>query len=131
MTTPRVATQTPARLPGINKADFFASTRVGQGPLSDIRGVARHLVDHFAANTPCGTLPGELLHGDVTEVTVRCLGLAVRMLESGSTPSESDLDNIHDAAARWAREGVPLRSILRAYHDGFRYGLTLLSRQER
>ncbi len=125
MTTPKTA---PKPLPGHMEAGLIAGTRSNSLAMSDLRGVARHLVDHFQANTPCGTLPGELLHGDVTEVTVKCLGLAVRMLESGKTPSDKDLANVHDAAARWAREGVPLRSIRRAYHDGFRFGLTLVSR---
>ncbi|MBY6351469.1 PucR family transcriptional regulator [Rhodococcoides corynebacterioides] len=126
MTTPKTAA---SPLPSKVEAGLIAGTKGNNLALSDLRGVARHLVDHFAANTACGTLPGELLHGDVTEVTVKCLGLAVRMLESGNTPSEKDLANVHDAAARWAREGVPLRAILRAYHDGFRYGLTLVGRQ--
>ncbi|GGG29598.1 transcriptional regulator [Rhodococcoides trifolii] len=118
-------------LNGAVDAGFMAGDRSHAIGSSELRGVARHLVDHFAANTPCGTLPGELLHGDVTEVTVRCLGLAVQMLENGKTPTERDLVNVHDAAARWAREGVPLRSILRAYHDGFRFGLTLIAQQSR
>lgn len=98
-------------------------------PLRDFRGVARLLVGHFAANTPCGSLPGEQLHGDVTEFTVKCISIAVQMLDERRAPKESDLAELRAKASQWAREGVPLESVLSVYHEGIQIGWNLVSKR--
>nr|WP_115965653.1 helix-turn-helix domain-containing protein [Rhodococcus sp. (in: high G+C Gram-positive bacteria)] len=98
-------------------------------PLRDFRAVARLLVGHFAANTPCGSLPGEQLHGDVTEFTVKCISIAVQMLDERRAPNESDLAELRAKASQWAREGVPLESVLTVYHEGIQIGWNLVSKR--
>ncbi|MET0199496.1 MAG: helix-turn-helix domain-containing protein [Rhodococcus fascians] len=98
-------------------------------PLRDFRAVARLLVGHFAANTPCGSLPGEQLHGDVTEFTVKCISIAVQMLDERRPPNESDLAELRAKASQWAREGVPLESVLTVYHEGIQIGWNLVSKR--
>ena len=87
-------------------------------PLRDFRAVARLLVGHFAANTPCGSLPGEQLHGDVTEFTVKCISIAVQMLDERRAPNESDLAElrakaieVRDALLEIAHEAMPERDM--------------------
>ncbi|MFX0578226.1 PucR family transcriptional regulator [Nocardia nepalensis] len=94
-------------------------------PLQDVRTVSRQLVGHFVDNVfPCATLPGDVISGDVTTVTGICLQLAVSMLDGKDIPAKTD--RLADAAAGWAREGVPIDTILHAIHEGFKIGLDLV-----
>ncbi|MFC9894670.1 PucR family transcriptional regulator [Nocardia sp. NPDC127579] len=94
-------------------------------PLQDVRGLARHMVGHFVENVvPCGTLPGEAIRGDVTSITRICLELAVSMLDGRNLPTK--IQRLQDAAARWAREGVPIDTIHHAIHEGFKIGVDLV-----
>ncbi|RDI55170.1 PucR-like helix-turn-helix protein [Nocardia mexicana] len=93
--------------------------------LSDVRAVSRKMVGVFTENiAPCRTLPGELLHGDVTSVTRMCLELALTVVDGGDVPAK--ITWLEDAAAQWAREGIPLDTIHSAVHEGFRLGTDLV-----
>lgn len=90
-------------------------------PLQDVRAVSRQLVGHFVDNViPCRTLPGDIISGDVTAVTRVCLELAVSMLDGEDFPGKTG--KLAEAAAGWAREGVPIDTVLHSIHEGFRVG---------
>ncbi|MFD4369009.1 PucR family transcriptional regulator [Rhodococcus sp. NPDC058521] len=90
---------------------------------SNLRAVAGSLVGHFAANViPCGNLPREELSGDVTNVTMGCLRLAMDMLDKRRPPTDEELNGFRESSAQWAREGIPLETILEVLHEGFRLG---------
>ncbi|MEV6276640.1 helix-turn-helix domain-containing protein [Nocardia sp. NPDC051832] len=94
-------------------------------PLKDVRKVSRELVGHFVDNVIiCGTLPGDIISGDVTMVTRICLELSVSMLDGRDIPAKTD--RLGAAAAGWAREGVPIDTILHAIHEGFKIGMALI-----
>ncbi|GAA1908704.1 MAG: helix-turn-helix domain-containing protein [Williamsia herbipolensis] len=98
--------------------------------LADINKLATQMVGHFADNVaPCHTLPGEQLHGDVTAVTQTCLRMAVDVLDQGTLPDEAQLAHLREAAAQWAREGVPLDTIIHTYHEGIKVGFDLIAAQ--
>jgi len=111
-----------------------ATLRVAGRPasrtLADINKLATEMVGHFADNVvPCGTLPGEQLHGDVTQVTQTCLRLAIEMLDEQTLPGDAQLAQIRESAAQWAREGVPLDTIIHTYHEGIKIGFDLIAAQ--
>lgn len=94
-------------------------------PLQDVRTLSRHMVGHFVENVvPCGTLPGDAISGDVTTITRVCLELAVSMLDGQDIPEKTR--RLENAAAGWAREGVPIDTIHHAIHEGFKLGLDLV-----
>ncbi|MGI5218203.1 PucR family transcriptional regulator [Nocardia sp. CA-290969] len=94
-------------------------------PLQDVRKLSRRMVGHFVENVvPCGTLPGDAIYGDVTTITRTCLELAVSMLDGQDIPEKTR--KLENAAAGWAREGVPIDTIHHAVHEGFRLGLDLV-----
>lgn len=97
-------------------------------PLQDVRSLSRRMVGHFVENVvPCGTLPGDAIYGDVTAITRTCLELAVSMLDGQDIPEKTR--RLENAAAGWAREGVPIDTIHHAVHEGFRLGLDLVVSQ--
>ncbi|KQY29185.1 MULTISPECIES: PucR family transcriptional regulator [Nocardia] len=94
-------------------------------PLQDVGKVSLELVGHFIDNVViCGTLPGDIISGDVTTVTRICLDLSVKMLDGRDIPAKTD--RLAAAAAGWAREGVPIDTILHAIHEGFKIGMDLI-----
>ncbi|WP_051022386.1 PucR family transcriptional regulator [Nocardia pneumoniae] len=97
-------------------------------PLQNTDRVASRMVGYFENRmAPCRTLPGEQLRGDVTKLTRSCLSLAAEMLDRRAVPDDEQLGAVRAAATRWAREGVPLSTILRAYHEGLRIALGLVT----
>ncbi|WP_084496819.1 PucR family transcriptional regulator [Nocardia amamiensis] len=97
-------------------------------PLQNTDRVASRMVGYLENNmAPCRTLPGEHLRGDVTKLTRSCLSLAAEMLDRRAVPNDEQLGAVRAAATRWAREGVPLSTILRAYHEGLRIALGLVT----
>lgn len=106
-----------SNLEGIMMAGGPASYRLG-----NVRSMAMDLVGHFSSVVPCGNLPREELSGDVTKVTVGCLQLAMEMLDRRRVPHDDELVDVADAAAQWAREDIPLETILEVLHEGFRLG---------
>ncbi|MFI9508539.1 PucR family transcriptional regulator [Nocardia sp. NPDC052566] len=57
---------------------------------------------------------------DARPSTRGCLALAVETFARQTVPDEARLAEVRESAAQWAREGVPLGAILRAYHEGVR-----------
>ncbi|MFE7800974.1 PucR family transcriptional regulator [Nocardia sp. NPDC057440] len=97
-------------------------------PLQNTDRVASRMVGYFATcMAPCRTLPGEQLRGDVTKLTRSCLALAAEMFDKRAVPDDEQLDEVREAAAQWAREAVPLGTILRAYHEGLRIAFGLVT----
>ncbi|WP_405181405.1 PucR family transcriptional regulator [Nocardia sp. NBC_01377] len=97
-------------------------------PLQNTDRVASRMVGYFATcMAPCRTLPGEQLRGDVTKMTRSCLALAAEMFDRRSVPDDARLGEVREAAAQWAREAVPLGTILRAYHQGLRIAFGLVT----
>lgn len=93
--------------------------------LRDVSTLSRRMVGHFIEHVaPCGTLPGDALQGDVTAVTRVCLELALNLLDGHNLPEQ--IDQVGEAAAEWAREGVPIDTINHAIHEGFKLGLDAL-----
>ncbi|QLY30529.1 PucR family transcriptional regulator [Nocardia huaxiensis] len=94
-------------------------------PLKDVWALSRQMVGHFVENVaPCGTLPGEAIYGDVTTITRTCLEIAVSMLDGEDIPAK--IGRLQEAAAQWAREGVPIDTIHHAIHEGFQIGFDLV-----
>ncbi|MFC4373704.1 PucR family transcriptional regulator [Nocardia halotolerans] len=90
-------------------------------PLRDVRGLTGTLVGHFVDNVAtCRTLPGDAISGDITTVTRMCLEIVSGMLDGRDEAAK--LHRLSIAAADWAREGVPIDTILHAFHEGFRLG---------
>ncbi|MCP2314918.1 Sugar diacid utilization regulator [Nocardia amikacinitolerans] len=101
------------------------SGRPMSSPLQDVRSLSRQMVGHFVENVvPCGTLPGDAITGDVTTITRLCLEFAVSMLDGQDIPAK--LQRLQDAAAGWAREGVPIDTIHHSIHEGFKIGFDLV-----
>ncbi|WP_107656511.1 PucR family transcriptional regulator [Nocardia suismassiliense] len=97
-------------------------------PLQNTDRVASRMVGYFATcMAPCRTLPGEQLRGDVTKLTRTCLGLVAEMFDRRTVPGDEQLGEVREAAAQWAREGVPLSTILRGYHEGVRIAFGLVT----
>ncbi|WP_406230871.1 PucR family transcriptional regulator [Nocardia sp. NBC_01009] len=97
-------------------------------PLQNTDRVTSRMVGYFATcMAPCRTLPGEQLRGDVTKLTRSCLALAAEMFDKRAVPDDEQLDEVREAAAQWAREAVPLGTILRAYHEGLRIAFGLVT----
>ncbi|WP_433761153.1 transcriptional regulator [Nocardia sp. CA-135398] len=64
---------------------------------------------------------------DLGTITRTCLAEAARVLEPQLAPVAEQPAGITGSAARWAREGVALETVLDAYHDGVRVGLEFLA----
>ncbi|MFE3795445.1 PucR family transcriptional regulator [Nocardia tengchongensis] len=94
-------------------------------PLRDVWTLSRQMVGHFVEKVvPCGTLPGDAIHGDITTITRVCLQLAVSMLDGTDLPAKTG--RLQEAAAQWAREGVPIDTVHHAIHEGFKIGVDLV-----
>ncbi|MGW0179493.1 PucR family transcriptional regulator [Nocardia sp. NPDC003345] len=95
-------------------------------PLKDVHRVSRKMVGHFVENvTTCGTLPGDVVSGEITAITRACLETAVAVLDGGDIPAQTG--RLAAAAEEWAREGIPITTILHAIHEGFKLGLDLIA----
>ncbi|BDT87534.1 PucR family transcriptional regulator [Nocardia cyriacigeorgica] len=102
-----------------------SSGRPVSTPLKDVRTISRQMVGHFIENVvPCATLPGEALDGDITTVTRVCLELTNSMLDGRDLRGRTE--RVQDAAADWAREGIPIDTIHHAIHEGFKLGFDLI-----
>lgn len=89
--------------------------------LRDVSSLSQQMVGHFVENVaPCGTLPGDALQGDVTAVTRACLEITLSHLDGRELPEK--IERVRDAAAEWAREGIPIDTINHAIHEGFKLG---------
>ncbi|WP_280267110.1 PucR family transcriptional regulator [Nocardia wallacei] len=108
-----------------DQRDLTMSGQPVTSPLKDVRALARKMVGHFVDTVaPCRTLPGDALRGDITAVTRACLELAISMLDGTDVPDKTA--RLEQAAANWAREGIPIDTIQHALHEGFKLGFDLI-----
>ncbi|MGY1941318.1 hypothetical protein [Nocardia gipuzkoensis] len=57
----------PATTP--RRQRLTVSGRPISSPLKDVRALSRQMVGHFVETVaPCGTLPGDAIHGDIISV---------------------------------------------------------------
>ncbi|MEU7764927.1 helix-turn-helix domain-containing protein [Nocardia sp. NPDC049190] len=97
-------------------------------PLRNTDHVASHMLGYFeTCLAPCRTLPGEHSRGEITEFARGCLGLVAEMLDRRAVPDGEQLGAMRESASQWVREGVPLSTILRAYHEGVRIAFGLVT----
>ncbi|WP_454198778.1 transcriptional regulator [Nocardia sp. Marseille-Q1738] len=81
------------------------------------------LVEHLAENS------GHDASGDVVTAARNCLAAAVELLAPQRSPAETRPPEIAGFAARWAREGIALETVLGAYHEEIKNGLEFLADQ--
>ncbi|MBF6335352.1 helix-turn-helix domain-containing protein [Nocardia abscessus] len=94
-------------------------------PVPDVHRLAREVVAHIVDSAaPCRTLPGGAAGADVAEVVRACMQWAIQRLDGQAVPDR--IDCLQAAAAGWAREGIPIDTVLHAVHAGFKFGLDLL-----
>ncbi|WP_336083907.1 PucR family transcriptional regulator [Nocardia sp. SSK8] len=87
-------------------------------PLRDVRAMTPRLVGHVVDTVAtCRTLPGDAISGDVTAITRMCLEIVGGLLDGRDEVEK--LNRLAVAAGGWAREGVPIDTILHAFHEGF------------
>ncbi|RKE22332.1 CdaR family transcriptional regulator [Streptomyces sp. TLI_171] len=63
-------------------------------------------------------LPPEQLRGEITRQVERGIRAFVEVMRTGELPGEGELARIRESSARRADEGVPLESVVGAYHLG-------------
>lgn len=96
---------------------------IGPGPVplhaTDRR--AALTVGRFTTTPPPRPLPGEAEEAtEAVELARFCRASAARMFERRASPTADHLGEVSAAAARWAREGVLIGTVLRAFHEGLR-----------
>lgn len=85
----------------------------------DRPGLVRSLLDAVRAEIPdYSLLPAEAMTGDVTSAIEHALRLFIDTLRSARFPDGDDLAVLRESAARRAEEGIPVSSVLAAYHLG-------------
>ncbi|WP_051023416.1 PucR family transcriptional regulator [Nocardia pneumoniae] len=86
-------------------------------PPRGVQGVSRQLARYSIDNVSTAMLPDD----DVARV---CLELSVSMLDRQDIPAKTG--RLADAATEWAREGVPIDTILHSIHEGLKLGMDLV-----
>lgn len=81
--------------------------------------LARAVVDHLVERSPVYRyLPTEELTGDIVRAVERSIRMFVKVLRTRDLLSTTELATVRESAARRAEEGIPLDSVLTAYHLG-------------
>ncbi|MFI6444511.1 PucR family transcriptional regulator [Kitasatospora sp. NPDC050543] len=111
----------PAGPPGSWQPPVIAGTTADQRLLRAVPELVRAVLAALRAHVPLyRRLPAEQLSGDIAravEHSVRGFG---QILRTGGNPGGRGLDAVRESAARRADEGIPLESVLTAYHLGAR-----------
>ncbi|MEV0541163.1 PucR family transcriptional regulator [Nocardia salmonicida] len=90
-----------------------------RAPLPDTASLAGQLVSHFIDNVATrDTQLGDAIHEDIATVTKKCLEIGDGVI-AGRNVSDQ-LDWFSAAAAGWAREAVPIDTILDAFYESLR-----------
>ncbi|MGI5129294.1 PucR family transcriptional regulator [Pseudonocardia sp. CA-107938] len=85
----------------------------------DRPGLVRTLLDAVRAAIPeYELLPAEAMTSDVTSAIENALRLFIETLRSARFPDDDELAVLRESAARRAEEGIPVASVLAAYHLG-------------
>ncbi|WP_280507675.1 PucR family transcriptional regulator [Nocardia flavorosea] len=107
------------------RPEHAADKRLTVPPTPDVHRIAHEVVTHLArSGTLCTATPGNTVRTELTAVTRICLGWMIQRL-SGEPPARR-LDRLEAAAAGWARDEVPIETVLHAAHEGLKAGLELL-----
>lgn len=94
-------------------------------PVRDVRRLSRRLVDHLAGSVPpFTTLKAEVMAGDVAALVRVCVEWSIQRMNGEDHPVPTE--RINAAAAKWAKDSVPIDAVLHAVHAGFKAGLDLL-----
>ncbi|WP_309139149.1 PucR family transcriptional regulator [Nocardia cyriacigeorgica] len=94
-------------------------------PVRDARRLSRRLVDHLASSVPpFTTFRAEVMAGEVAALVRACVEWSIQRMNGDNEPAPAD--RLNDAAATWARDGIPIDAVLHAVHAGFKAGLDLL-----
>lgn len=81
--------------------------------------ITRTVLTHASNEAPVyGSLPTELLEGDIAGIIAWNLRAFLRGLNEGRPPDEAELAEVTRSAAQRAQERVPLDAMLTAYHIG-------------
>ncbi|WP_433192361.1 transcriptional regulator [Nocardia sp. CA-107356] len=96
---------------------------VGKQAGSGIKSLEAKLIEHLTFQAR------RARREDLGTITRTCLAEAARALEPRLVPVTARPAAITGSAARWAREGIALETVLDAYHDGVRVGLAFLTEQ--
>ncbi|MFC8042867.1 PucR family transcriptional regulator [Nocardia sp. NPDC057353] len=92
----------------------------------ELHRITRDLATQLArSGIACAGAPHTPAGADLTAVVRACLGWLVQRLEQGRAP-DGRIERLEPAAAEWARDGVPIDTVLRAVHRGVRAGLDAL-----
>lgn len=85
----------------------------------DRPGLVRTLLDAVRAEIPeYDLLPAEAMTSDVTSAIENALRLFIDTLRTAHFPDDDQLAVLRESAARRAEEGIPVASVLAAYHLG-------------
>ncbi|WP_410872665.1 PucR family transcriptional regulator [Nocardia sp. A7] len=94
-------------------------------PLPDSVSLTGQLVNHFIDNVATrDTHLGDAISGDIATVTKKCLEIGDG-ISAGRNVSEQ-LRWFSAAAAGWAREGVPIDTVLRAFYEALRVSVDVM-----
>lgn len=92
----------------------------------EIHRISRDLTAQLArSGLACAGAPSSPAGADLAAVVRACLGWLIQRLEQGRAP-EGRIERLEPAAAEWARDGVPIDTVLRAVHRGVGAGLDAL-----
>ncbi|MFE9787720.1 PucR family transcriptional regulator [Nocardia salmonicida] len=96
-----------------------------RSPLPDTASLTNQLVSHFIDNVATrDTQLGDAIHGDIATVTKKCLEISDGVM-AGRNVSDQ-LDWFSAAAAGWAREAVPIDTILHAFYESLQVSVDLI-----
>ncbi|MBF6175700.1 PucR family transcriptional regulator [Nocardia blacklockiae] len=97
-------------------------------PAPDIPSpLATKLAEHFRGDRPGPRTSAAGLTSGVRE----CLALALRALSASGPQEAAGLTELVGHAADWAREGIDLDTVLRAYHEAIRRGFEQVAAEQR
>ncbi|WP_028478015.1 CdaR family transcriptional regulator [Nocardia sp. CNY236] len=85
--------------------------------------IAERMERHFENAWP----PGNRFRSDIPSLTRTFLDLAAQTFDRRGIPGGDQFGVVRAAATRWAREHIPLTTILRTYHEGLRVAFELIT----
>ncbi|MFJ5921505.1 PucR family transcriptional regulator [Kitasatospora sp. NPDC092948] len=97
----------------------FGGTPVHLRLLALAPGLAVEVTTRLLDRLPAyHAMPPEQLRGEIARQVERGIRAFADVLRTGQLPGEDELDRIRESSARRADEGVPLESVVGAYHLG-------------
>ncbi|MEU2253585.1 helix-turn-helix domain-containing protein [Nocardia xishanensis] len=106
----------------------MAGERPISTPLHDVHALSKRIIESFAQKAAlCEILPAEASGTDLASVIAICLESASMLLDGRDEPDLAGMARLEEAAAEWAREEIPLDSVLHAIFEGSRIGHRLVS----